>query len=49
MKLELKENMYIRTDRKIFKFLKVDEKGIYRRTLSSDNESVTTGFEIKDE
>lgn len=34
MKLEV--GMYVRTDREIFKFLKVDEKGIYRRTLSSD-------------
>lgn len=46
--MKLEKNMYVRTDREIFKFLKVDEKGTYRRTLSSDNESVTTGFEIED-
>lgn len=46
MKLELKENMYVRTEYSIFKYLGIDEEGNYRRTLKDDNKNITTAFDI---
>lgn len=44
MKLEV--GMYVRTEYSICKYLGIDEEGIYRRTLKSDNKNITTGFDI---
>lgn len=44
MKLEV--GMYVRTEYSIFKYLGIDEEGIYRRTLKSDDKNITTGFDI---
>ena len=45
MKLEV--GMYVRTNRgEIFKFVKI-ENGQYRRTLGSDNETMTTTFKLE--
>ena len=46
--MELKEGMYVRTpDGRIFKFLKINN-GNYIRTFISDNETITTEFELND-
>ena len=46
--MKLEPNMYIRTkEGKIFKFVKIENKQ-YRRTWVSDNETITTAFELED-
>lgn len=45
----MKVGDYVRTKNgDIFKYIKTDEDGKLRRTLSSDNENITTGFELSD-
>ena len=45
----MKAGDYVRTKYgDIFKYIKTDEDGKLRRTLNSDNENITTGFELSD-
>ena len=45
----MKVGDYVRTKNgDIFKYIKTDEDGKLRRTLSSDSENITTEFELSD-